>query len=750
MTISLLIHTENEEKFSKLLDLIDSHPERTNFTINLHCKGYIPWENETLKSRILSFNTYYAFPTPKNPVESIVELISKIKNEKIIILHDDVEKIPTTTWDENYDSLYCNTDDLKNFNFDTKYNSIRWFIIDLLSQKKLQKINHSEESYDSNRYDKKVDSHLFLERIIYVSGGMGDHIMALPLIEKLSSQIYVSCNYPHLLSHIPVKGFVDWNDDLFGGYKRSVYEYGSSNNSKTIVDAFFEMYNVQRSEKDVMIYKGERQENPQIPTDKKIALICTSAAKIDGKDSNKDWFDIRWLKLVNELKKKDYFVIQVGSSKDSQIPNVNYKFLDRHISNLSKLIEDCSVWFTVDTFFHHLAASIKPEIGVCLTPFYNDHAKHKGVKYIEKDCGKNYSDRKWWLDLQQPERKECMNLIGVDCVVKKIPRLKKIVFYSAGSIEDNCSNWRIIQQFTGLDGFEIIHKSIIDVSSNDDYSADVVLIQRPILNCLDYVKRLRQNGVKVILDYDDPLPLVHNGDPSYQQSFSEIIGLLNNCDLITTTNEPMKFYFNLHSKTECIVLPNVINGNFISEDKKINEDKIILGWFGSSGHIESTKIFNSAVMKVLNEYDNVFLNIYTDNIEIYNLLQHEKTKFIPYDSDFIEFQKIIGEIDINLAPITEDYINLHKSNIRIILPGYKRIPFVASNFGEFKRLGKDCVLLCDSEEDWYNNLKLLIEDKELYNNYSKKIKTKVDNEFNFLNWVDYKKNLLNRIIDEQN
>jgi ADP-heptose:LPS heptosyltransferase len=115
-----------------------------------------------------------------------------------------------------------------------------------------------------------------------------------------------------------------------------------------------------------------------------------------------------------------YYVIQVGTSKDNQIPTVDLKFLDKPISQLAWLIDNSSLWISVDTFFHHFASAIKPDVGICLTPFYNDHAKHTGVKYIEKDCGKNYWDRRWWMDLQQPERKECMDLIQVDDVLKQI------------------------------------------------------------------------------------------------------------------------------------------------------------------------------------------------------------------------------------------------------------------------------------------------------------------------------------------
>ena len=101
------------------------------------------------------------------------------------------------------------------------------------------------------------------------------------------------------------------------------------------------------------------------------------------------------------------------------------KFLDNTLPKLASLVDRCDLWISVDTFFHHFASAIKPNAGICLTPFYNDHAKHSGVKYIEKDCGKNYSDRKWWLDSQQPERKECMDLIIINDVLYCINDYKK-------------------------------------------------------------------------------------------------------------------------------------------------------------------------------------------------------------------------------------------------------------------------------------------------------------------------------------
>ena len=90
---------------------------------------------------------------------------------------------------------------------------------------------------------------------------MGDHIMALPLLEKIHQHTHICCKYPVVFEHLEFKGHIHWNDELFGGYRRFVYEQGSVNNSKPMVDAFFELYGYKRKKTDVLVYNGLRDRN---------------------------------------------------------------------------------------------------------------------------------------------------------------------------------------------------------------------------------------------------------------------------------------------------------------------------------------------------------------------------------------------------------------------------------------------------------------------------------------------------------
>ena len=424
MSVTIIVHTENLTKLTELFNAIKRHRPKTNFSIRLNAKGYSPWEDNFIKNEIMSFTKYEAFPTNKDVVESVIEMVTKVTTKHVLILDENCGQLFLNEWmNGKYDLLYTEKKDIIKLNLDSKYQTIKWFIIDLLSQKSKSKIDVVDDSKDCIRYNKKIENPIFYDKIIYLDGGMGDHVMGLPLLEKIHKDVHICCKYPAVFEHLEFKGHIHWNEELFGGYRRFVYEQGSTNNSKTIIDAFFELYGYTRNSNDVLRYNGLRESNSIQNDGKKIALICSSAAIVQGQESNKNWRELRWLKLVNELQQRGYYVIQVGTSNDNQIPMVDMKFLDQPLSKLASLVDECSLWVSVDTFFHHFAAAIKPNVGICLTPFYNDHAKHIGVKYVEKDCGKDFSSRKWWLDLQQPERKECMDLIQLNDVVSLIPEM---------------------------------------------------------------------------------------------------------------------------------------------------------------------------------------------------------------------------------------------------------------------------------------------------------------------------------------
>ena len=87
---------------------------------------------------------------------------------------------------------------------------------------------------------------------------------------------------------------------------------------------------------------------------------------------------------------------------------------------------------------------------------------------------------------------------------------------------------------------------------------DIFILTRPIIGWIDYVKHLKQIGKKVVIDFDDPFPMISDKD-NIKLHINESIELMDMCDLVTTTNERMREYFMLHSKNTNIVAFCIFN-----------------------------------------------------------------------------------------------------------------------------------------------------------------------------------------------
>jgi hypothetical protein len=299
---------------------------------------------------------------------------------------------------------------------------------------------------------------------------------------------------------------------------------------------------------------------------------------------------------------------------------------------------------------------------------------------------------------------------------------------------------------------EHIEYNIIDLNNDKfdlerDKQVDIVIFNRPVINLLDYIKILQSYGVKVIADYDDVFPYVDLSESVFISAYTEMLSILHQVDMVITTNNTLKFYFEKHTTKPVFVFPNIVNPNYVSIKNDRNDGKIILGWYGSGGHLPSLKLINKDVLKILNEFDNVYLKLYTDNPEIINLFNHPKTIIYSYNHNFDQFQNDLNDIDINLAPLEETYINLGKSDIRIQLAAFKEIVNIASNFGEYKNFGKLNKGVVLVEDDWYNAI------KELASNTNKSRKLKVNalktiNEYyNYENWSNIKDQILINLIN---
>ena len=152
---------------------------------------------------------------------------------------------------------------------------------------------------------------------------------------------------------------------------------------------------------------------------------------------------------------------------------------------------------------------------------------------------------------------------------------------------------------------------------------------------------------------------------------------------------------------------------------KRKDDHIIIGYFCTRiTHNRDLEMIKPALLKILKEYKNVTLLLFGefsfDNIFNEFSSQISMRKII----DWEEIPKIISNININIIPIENSTINLAKSENQWIEASLVKVPTIASNYGEFKKIIKqnETGFLCTDLNDWYLTLKTLIKNDHLRKN----------------------------------
>lgn len=166
----------------------------------------------------------------------------------------------------------------------------------------------------------------------------------------------------------------------------------------------------------------------------------------------------------------------------------------------------------------------------------------------------------------------------------------------------------------------------------------------------------------------------------------------------------------------------------VKRELELREKVIRIGYFsGSITHNDDIIMILPALEKIMAEYQNVELH-FIGELDIPESLEKYRSRIISRGFvDWEELPKLIASVDINLAPLEVTIFNEAKSENKWVEASLVKVPTVASNIGAFKKMidHRTTGILCDNVEDWYNGIKSLIEDKELY----KKI---ANNSYNYV------------------
>ena len=267
----------------------------------------------------------------------------------------------------------------------------------------------------------------------------------------------------------------------------------------------------------------------------------------------------------------------------------------------------------------------------------------------------------------------------------------------------------------------------------------IPLMQLPIITRIrwspkldNFIYSLRLRGLPIIYDVDDlifdldKLLIVRNTLNSISD-VTEIndawVALTGRhqmtatlADAYTTTNKCLGYELSHKFGKHFEIVPNTLNREQISISKLILNEKtqnksippFTIGYFsGTPTHINDFKVVYRELMMLLDKYPNIYLKIvgYMDlPTDMQPYLDSNRIKIVPL-VDFIELQRQIASVDINIAPLIQNSFTNSKSELKFFEAAIVNTITVASPIYSFKNSIVNGVngFLCE-EGEWFEVL----------------------------------------------
>lgn len=288
----------------------------------------------------------------------------------------------------------------------------------------------------------------------------------------------------------------------------------------------------------------------------------------------------------------------------------------------------------------------------------------------------------------------------------------------------------IVDMNSNLDLGKLLNKYKVFIFQRVEYTQELVSI----------IKKIKTLKKKIIYDIDDYIFIKkvtsfskYNSHLNDTKKINNIKKFIKISDLVITSTpylakELKKINPNIfiNNNVQNMMSLNIYNqANDVINQK--NKDIIILGYAsGTNTHNDDFEILTPTLIKIFNQYNNVYLKIIGYLSIPQNLLKFgNRIIHIKYIDNMTGYINNLN-YDINLAPLRKNNFNEGKSCIKYQELGALGIPTIASNVGEYSTLeNKTTVLLSSNDNEWYQNLQKLITDTEFRKEIGKNAKQEI-------------------------
>lgn len=225
-----------------------------------------------------------------------------------------------------------------------------------------------------------------------------------------------------------------------------------------------------------------------------------------------------------------------------------------------------------------------------------------------------------------------------------------------------------------------------------------------------YGKYLNQSKINLEKERKELL----NGAKLYRQA------ILHADVFLTSTKAIKNVYDDLKLQTSSYIIPNGLTKEVLNihklDRKRPKSDRIqIFYGAGSKTHDADFDLISRPVANILRDFKNVDLYIIgqLELSPIFNEFKEQVHRISRLSTE--NYFREISQYDIALMPLTNNFFNECKSNIKYIEASALNIPSVASNIYEFSHVIEDGEngFVASTEKEWYEKIKQLINNPSL-------------------------------------
>ena len=264
---------------------------------------------------------------------------------------------------------------------------------------------------------------------------------------------------------------------------------------------------------------------------------------------------------------------------------------------------------------------------------------------------------------------------------------------------------------------------------------DIFILQRAkwSFELSNFIHYLKKKNKIIIYDMDDLIydikyvPEYLNSISYYDEiSIDSFFALatrynliIKECDGVIASTENLAKNIENDLQLPTWILRNYLNreqidiSNNIVDLKKdcYDSNSFVIGYFsGSNSHKRDLEIAEKALVKIMNKYDNIYLNIvgYMDLSDDLKKLEKKGRvkflKFVPYE----KLQYEIGQVDLNIIPLQKHEFNNCKSELKYFEASIVNTLSLATDNDVYKKIikhGEDGFLT--DELSWFENLEYI-------------------------------------------